>query len=126
MREAYNLLGGLARSYLFEGLTTDELEPLDAVVTARRLVRGEALFRVGDTADEIHLVLSGEVTESVVDVAGVEVVHFLHGPGMTVGEPAFFAVDRRRVVEVIAVVPSAVIRLGRRELEPFMARHPSI
>jgi len=29
-------------------------------------------------------------------------------------------------VEVVAVAPSVVIRLGRRELEPFMARHPSI
>jgi CRP-like cAMP-binding protein len=27
---------------------------------------------------------------------------------------------------VIAVAPSVVIRLGRRELEPFMARHPSV
>jgi CRP-like cAMP-binding protein len=35
-------------------------------------------------------------------------------------------VDHRRVLEVVAVAPSVVIRLGRRELEPFMARHPSI
>ena len=72
------------------------------------------------------MVLAGELKDSVVDAAGVEVVHFLHGPGMTIGEPAFFAVDHRRVVEVIAVAPSVVIRLGRREFEPFMARYPSI
>ena len=53
-------------------------------------------------------------------------MHFLHGRGMTVGEPGFFAVDHRRVVEVVAVAPSVVIRLGRRELEPFMTRYPSI
>jgi CRP/FNR family transcriptional regulator, cyclic AMP receptor protein len=116
---------GLARSYLFEDLTTEELEPLAAVVTTRQLVRGETLLRVGDAADEIYVILTGEVKDSVVDAAGEEVVHFLHGPGMTVGEPAFFAVDHRRVVEVIAVAPSVVIRLGRRELEPFIARHPS-
>ena len=89
-------------------------------------MRGEALIRVGEPADEIYVVLSGEVKDSVVDAAGVEVVHFLHGPGMTIGEPGFFAVDHRRVVEVIAVAPSVVIRLGRREFEPFMARYPSI
>ena len=126
MRERYDVAGGLARSYLFEDLTTEELEPLAAVVTTRQLVRGEVLFRVGDPADEIYVVLGGEVKDSVVDAAGVEVVHFLHGPGMTVGEPGFFAVDHRRVVEVVAVAPSVVIRLGRRELEPFMTRHPSI
>jgi CRP/FNR family cyclic AMP-dependent transcriptional regulator len=117
---------GLARSYLFEDLTTESLEPLVAVVTTRQLVRGETLLRVGDTADELYVVLSGEVKDSVVDAAGAEVVHFLHGPGMTFGEPAFFAVDHRRVVEVIAVAPSVVIRLGRRELLPFIARHPSV
>jgi CRP/FNR family transcriptional regulator, cyclic AMP receptor protein len=126
VREPSDVVGGLARSYLFEDLTTEELEPLASIVTTRRLVRGEALCRVGDVADEIYVVLSGEVKDSVVDAAGAEVVHFLHGPGMTVGEPAFFAVDRHRVVELIAVAPSVVIRLGRRELEPFMARHPSV
>lgn len=126
MHERYDVAAGLARAYLFEALTIEELEPLSAVVTTRRLVRGESLLRVGDTADEIYVVLSGELKDSVVDAAGVEVVHFLHGPGMTIGEPAFFAVDRRRVVEVIAVAPSVVVHLGRRELEPFIARHPSI
>jgi CRP/FNR family cyclic AMP-dependent transcriptional regulator len=126
VRKPYDVASGLARSYLFEDLTTEELEPLVAVVTTRQLVRGETLFRVGDPADEIYVVLSGEVKDSVVDAAGVEVVHFLHGPGMTLGEPAFFAVDRRRVLEVTAIAPSVMIRLGRRELQPFLARHPSI
>jgi CRP/FNR family transcriptional regulator, cyclic AMP receptor protein len=96
------------------------------VVTTRQLVRGEALLRVGDPAEEIYVVLTGELKDCIVDADGNEVVHFLHGPGMTLGEPGFFAVDRRRVVEVIAVAPSVVIRLGRRELEPFMARHPPV
>jgi CRP/FNR family transcriptional regulator, cyclic AMP receptor protein len=126
VREPYDLAGGLARSYLFEGLTSAQLEPLATVVTTRRLVRGETLVRVGDPADEIYVVLSGEFKDSVVNAVGDEVVHFLHGPGMTFGEPAFFAVDHCRVVEVIAVAPSVVIRLGRRELEPFIARHPLI
>jgi CRP-like cAMP-binding protein len=126
VREPFDVAGGLARSYLFEELTAEELGPLAAVVTTRQLVRGEALCRVGDRADEIYVVLSGEVKDSVVDGAGVEVVHFLHGPGMTIGEPGFFAVDHDRLVELIAVAPSVVIRLGRREFEPFIARHPSI
>jgi CRP-like cAMP-binding protein len=126
VREPYDVAAGLGRSYLFEGLTAEQLGPLVAVVATRRLVRGETLIRVGDTADEIYVVLAGELKDCVVDAAGVEVVHFLHGPGMTIGEPAFFAVDHRRVVEVMAVAPSVVVRLARRELEPFMARYPSI
>jgi CRP/FNR family transcriptional regulator, cyclic AMP receptor protein len=126
VREPYELVAGLARSYLFEGLSTAELAPLAAIASSRELVRGETLCRVGDRADEIYVILSGELKDCVVDADGVEVVHFLHGPGMTIGEPGFFALDNRRVVQVIAVAPSAVIRLGRRELEPFIARHSSI
>ena len=126
VRQPHDVVAGLARSYLFEGLSTSDLAPLAAMVSTRELVRGETLCRVGDRADEIYVVLSDQLKDCVVDAAGVEVVHFLHGPGMTVGEPGFFATDRDRVVEVIAVAPSVVIRLGRREFEPFLARHSSI
>ena len=30
----------------------------------------------------------------------------MHGPGMTFGEPGYFAVERTRIVDVIAVEPS--------------------
>jgi CRP/FNR family cyclic AMP-dependent transcriptional regulator len=120
-----DLLVGLARSYVFEGLTAEELRPLADSSRSRRLVRGEALMRVGDRAEEIYVVLSGEVKDSVVDIDGAEVIHFLHGPGMTLGEPGYFAVDQHRIVEVVATQPTVVVRLGRRELAPFMALHPS-
>jgi CRP-like cAMP-binding protein len=126
VRQPHDVLAGLARSYLFEDLTREQLEPLAAVVTTRELVRGEAVCRPGDPADEIYVIMSGEIKDSVVDADGCEVVHFVHGAGMTLGEPGFFAVDRVRIVEVIAIAPTVIIRLGRRELVPFMAEHPSI
>ena len=55
------------------------------VATTRRLCAARSLIRVGDRADELYVVLSGEVKDSVVDADGEEVVHFLHGPGMTFG-----------------------------------------
>lgn len=117
---------GLARSYLFEGLTAEELDPLAAAVGTRRYVRGEYVWRLGDPADEVCVVLEGEVKDSVMDADGVEVVHFVHGPGMTFGEPGYFAVDRHRVVDNVALEPSVLIRLPRRELQPFIDRHPQI
>jgi CRP-like cAMP-binding protein len=118
------VLDGLARSYLFERLTVEQLRPLARVATTRRLLRSEVLVRVGDRADELFVVVEGEVKDSVIDVEGVEVVHFLHGPGMTFGEPGFFAVEHRRIVEVVATMPSVLIRLDRRHLVPFMNRYP--
>ena len=59
-------------------------------------------------------------SRTVVDAEGYEVIHFVHGPGMTLGEPGYFSIERTRIVEVIAVEPSTMIRLDRRELTPFM------
>jgi CRP/FNR family transcriptional regulator, cyclic AMP receptor protein len=126
VRAVADVLEGLSRSYLFEGLSAQDLEPLAATSTTRVLVRDERLCHLGDPADEIWVVLTGEVKDSVVDADGFEVIHFVHGPGMTLGEPGFFAIERSRIVEVVAVKPTEVIRLSRRDLVPFMDRHPSV
>jgi CRP-like cAMP-binding protein len=125
-RQVHDVLAGLRKSYLFEGLTSEEINPLATTATTRALVRGEHLFHLGDPADEIWVVLSGEVKDSVVDAEGFEVIHFVHGPGMTLGEPGFFSVERSRIVEVVAIEPSTLIRLDRRNLVPFIAQYPQI
>lgn len=126
VKQGHELLAGLSRSYLFEGMTLDQLAPLAAVATTRRLVRGEFAVHLGDPADEIFVVLSGELKTFVVDADGYEVVHFLHGPGMTIGEPGYFSVERTRIVQLVAVVPSTLIELHRRVLGPFMERHGNV
>ena len=119
-----DVVRGLSRSYLFEGLTAEEIEPLAVISRERRVVRGEYVFHAGDPADELWVVVSGEVKDCVVDMDGNEVVHFVHGPGMTFGEPGFFAHDHVRIVDVIAVLPTTLIRLDRADLVPFMEHHP--
>jgi CRP-like cAMP-binding protein len=111
---------------LFSDLTRDQLRPLAEAATTRKLVRDEVLIHLDDPADDIWIVLSGEVKDSVVDAEGFEVIHFVHGPGMTLGEPGYFSVERNRIVEVTAVEPSTLVRLDRRDLEPFMAKYPSV
>jgi CRP/FNR family cyclic AMP-dependent transcriptional regulator len=123
VRQDHDILAGLSRSYLFDGITRDELEPLAAVTKARELVRGEHLCQVGDPADEVFVVVSGELKGYIVDADGDEVIHSLHGPGMTLGEPGYFAAERIRIVAVVAVVPSTVLRLERGALAPFMETH---
>jgi CRP-like cAMP-binding protein len=119
-------LAGLTRSYLFEGLTAEQLGPLAASVTTRTLVRNECLCHPGDAAEELWVVLSGELRAFVIDAAGNEVVHAFFGPGMTTGEPGYFADERTRILFVAAGTPATVIVLARRLLDPFMAEYPSI
>lgn len=121
-----DVLRDIARSYLFEGLSDEAIAPLAAVATTRTLVRGEYLWHAGDAANEIYVVSTGEVKDFLLDSSGEELVHLLHGPGMTTGEPGFFSVERTRSVAQMAVSPAIVIRLDRRDLEPFMRRHPSV
>jgi CRP/FNR family cyclic AMP-dependent transcriptional regulator len=126
VRQSHDVVGGLARSYLFEGLTRQELAPLAATATTRTTVRGEYVCHLGDPAHDLYVILSGEVKSSVTDADGVEVIHRVHGPGMTLGEPGFFAVEHTRIVDVIAISPSVLIRLNRRDLAPFLRLHPSV
>jgi CRP/FNR family transcriptional regulator, cyclic AMP receptor protein len=77
-------------------------------------------------ADEIGVAVSGDVKATVVNLDGDEVIHSVYGPGMTFGEPGFFAVDHVRIVETLAVAHSVVLLLHRRELVPFMRRHDKV
>jgi CRP-like cAMP-binding protein len=118
------ILAWLGRSYLFEGIDAAELGALAALATTRTLGRDECLFRTGDPANELYVVGAGEIVDRFLDVDGREVVHFVHGPGMTLGEPGYFSVERNRVLDAIAVRPgTVVVRLDRRVLTPFIDAH---
>jgi CRP/FNR family cyclic AMP-dependent transcriptional regulator len=123
---ATDVVAALLRSYLFEDLDPDSVRPLALTSSVRRLVRGEFLCHVGDVVNEIYVVITGEVKDILVSVDGEEVIHFVHGPGMTFGEAGFFSVDRVRIVDVVAVAPTTILRLDRRDLVPFMARYPQV
>jgi len=117
---------GLARSYLFERLPAADLAPLAAVATTRVVERDEHVWRAGDRADELYVVLRGEVADCVLDGDGRLVVHTVHGPGMTLGEPGYFSAERDRSVSDIAVTKATLIRLDRRDLDPFLDRYPQL
>jgi CRP-like cAMP-binding protein len=126
VRPGHDALRALSRSYLFEGLSAEALAPLAAVATSRSMVRGEHLWYPGDPANELYVVVTGEVKDYLLSSSGDELVHLMHGPGMTLGEPGFFSVERTRSVADVAVTPAVVIRLDRRDLEPFMQRNPAV
>jgi CRP-like cAMP-binding protein len=117
----------LLRTYLFEDLSPAEIEPLARAARERTLDRGEVLWHVGDPADEVCVIASGEFKDSVVTEDGDEVIATTQwGGGMVIGEPGFFATERNRVLAVSAVAPGRVLLLPRASLEPFLRRHPRV
>ena len=116
----------LLGTYLFEELSPAEVEPLARSATIRRAARGEYLNHVGDPADELYVVASGQLKDSIVTQDGDEVVHTYFGPGMLIGEPGFFAPERNRVMAVVAVEPTTLLVIDREPLEAFLQRHPRV
>lgn len=114
----------LRQSYLFSALPPDALDELAAGATVRRLGRDEALFEPGSVADEIFVVADGQLKDCVINLDGDEVVHYVHGAGKTLGEPGYFAVERDRMVRVVATEPAVVVCLHRRQLAPLLDAYP--
>jgi CRP/FNR family transcriptional regulator, cyclic AMP receptor protein len=116
----------LLGAYLFEGLSPAEVESLAREAALRRLERGEYLWHVGDPANELVVIASGQLKDSIVTEDGDEIVHSFFGTGMVVGEPGFFATERNRVMAVVAVEPSTMLVIRRDPLMRFLHRHPQV
>ena len=108
----------LLGTYLFEDLSPAELEPLARAATILYVARGEYVHHVGDPADELFVVASGQMKDSIVTEDGDQLVHSFFGQGMLIGEPGYFATERNRVMAVPAVEPTTILVLGRDALEP--------
>ena len=85
--ERLEVLGGLP---LFEPLSPDERERLAAGCRMRAFARGAALFREGERADGMHIVLRGVVRVVRFAPDGREMVLHLVRKGNTIGEAAMF------------------------------------
>ncbi len=114
----------LLKSYLFQDLSPAEVDALAARATVLVVRRGEHVFRVGDPADEIYVLATGQIREYTLDRDGNEYVSELFARGGVFGEPGAFAAERTRVVNEVAVTPSEVIRIGRDVLFRFLLDHP--
>lgn len=116
----------LLQTYLFRDLSAAEVEPIARAGHLVRLARGEAAFRVGDRADGLHVVLTGQVVESVVGDDGEDVVFEVFTPGAVEGEPGIFSVERDRVVNLVAMRDSTLLRIGRDDLLAFVRDRPVV
>jgi CRP-like cAMP-binding protein len=90
------------------------------------LGRGEYLFHIGDPAEALYVVASGQLKDSITTEDGEEIIHSVYGPGMVIGEPGFFVPERNRVMAVVALEPSTLLVLGRESLQSFLHRHPQV
>jgi CRP-like cAMP-binding protein len=131
----------LGRIPLFEGRGAPELAELARVLRQRTVKAGDAIWRQGDEAREMLLVVDGSVAVSLHVPGGRPVEIGTAGPGDTVGEIAMLdggghtmsvrateattvlALGRQDFAALLAPQDSATFRLKRRLAAVLVARH---
>jgi len=97
---------------IFKGLTPEEIQRLLRVCKLHRYGAGEQVYRCGDPADEMFLLIQGGL--SVLSPAGAELAEIT--PGMTIGEMGLFA-DQPRSADIVTRSPTLGFGLSKPELE---------
>lgn len=102
-----SLLVGVA---LFEGLGDDALDAVAAAGASRHLERGDLLFRQGEPADELFVVVSGRIAIATRSIDGRESMVALMEPGDLFGEMSLFD-GRGRSADARGLEPSEVLAI---------------
>ncbi|MDP1823374.1 MAG: cyclic nucleotide-binding domain-containing protein [Archangium sp.] len=107
MAVAGSLLGRFASSSLCRGLTETEVESLFGLCEVRRLPAGATVFREGEAADALWVLLDGDVEIACGGNVLAEV-----GPGAALGELSLFRAVPRRSATVTAICKVTVLRIS--------------
>jgi CRP-like cAMP-binding protein len=88
--DQFNIPRYLATLPLFSHLESSELDRLAAGCLLRRFERGKLVFRQGESCEEFHVVVVGQVKLFVLSPSGTEKVIELCGPGHSFAEALMF------------------------------------
>jgi len=108
--------------YLFTGVSSNDLNALEAITERRAYTAGEFIFSEGDVADALFIIEAGTVN---IVPKGKEVVFATLGSGQGFGELAFF--DRgTRPASASACERGYVLRITFEQLSNVLAKRPEL
>ena len=108
---------------LFAGLAAEQLEALVDAATTKRLAAREELFHKGDRAAQVCVAASGRFNAVTTSVEGDEALLAILDEGEVVGELPILTGDRRTAT-VVALEPSELLALARRDFLHFLRARP--
>jgi len=112
----------LKNFYLFTGVSSNDLDALEAITDRRAFTAGEFIFSEGDVADALFIIEAGTVN---IVPKGKEVVFATLGSGQGFGELAFF--DRgTRPASASACERGYVLRITFEQLSNVLAERPEL
>ncbi len=97
---------------LFQEMTPVELQRLAQGCRVRRLARGDNVFRVGETCEEFHVTVMGQVKLFAISPAGQEKVIELIGPGQSFAEALMFS-DKPYIINAQALTDTLLLSVGK-------------
>lgn len=106
----------LRKMALFAALPTVALEHLLTMLTILQLQAGDLVFREGDTARDMFVVIDGEMEVVKHSKRGTEARVALLGPGDSVGEMGLVDIQPRSAT-VRAVAPTRLLRITAADLD---------
>ncbi|HEX5067577.1 MAG TPA: Crp/Fnr family transcriptional regulator [Myxococcota bacterium] len=115
----------LANLEIFSSLDERSLDALVRATSTRRLGSGEVLFRKGEAGRQLYGVLSGRVKAVASGADGKEIVFNVCDPGEVIGEIALLDSNPRSAT-IVAIEPSELLVLDRRDFFPFLEKHPRV
>lgn len=114
------LLGNVS---IFSHLNESELDLLLQATTTKRLEAKEILFHKGDPGNQLYGILAGSLKVMTTGIDGKDVMFGLMGPGEVLGEIALLDSEERSAT-IVAVERTELLTLHRRDLIPFLEKHP--
>ena len=106
-------------------LTAAQVQLLIGTGRITSFARNQVLYRQGEPADHVYLLLDGVVQSLLVSSAGHDSLLRIHLPGSILGLTALGTVHWRDA-SAKAVEPATVAKIRRRDLEALIARDPEL
>ena len=115
----------LKRSFIFSGLSEEELAELAGPAARRSFAPGEFVFWEGDAPDSFYIVIEGRVKVLKHSSLGKEFIIAFFGPGEMFGEVAVFQ-DRPYPASAQAAADTKVLRIRREDFLSFVSQRPQV
>jgi CRP-like cAMP-binding protein len=113
----------LSKLDLFRGLTPEELEMLAGLFHPERYAAQQVIFRQGDRAEKLHILLTGEIEILLQPYDGEKLLVATISPGGIFGWSA--ALGRRQYTsDAVAVVEGEGLSIRGKALRSFCQAHP--
>ncbi len=115
----------LSRVSLFAGLAPEDLKHVAEVASEHTYDDGEIIAEQGETGDDMHIVVSGEIRVVIGDVGGAAREMARRKRGEYVGEMAIIS-EESRMASLVCAGPVRTLSLDRRSFKRILQERPDV